>query len=105
MRINKKVALAAGVFVALATTGTALASTITIAPTVGPTVGPTIGTAAITNSFNTIDAFQINSHNTGDSDFVDFANGLNVLYNTVQLGDPHSPGRLGINTVLSVIGL
>lgn len=104
MRLNKKAAIAAGVVVALGTAGTALATTITIAPTVAPTVAPMLITPAVTDSFNITDSFLLNSHNNGDSEFIDFSNGLNVLYNTIQLGSPN--GGLGVvNTLLTVLQL
>jgi uncharacterized membrane protein len=112
MRLNKKTAVIAGVVVALGSAGTALATTITIAPTVGPTVAPVLVAPSVANTGNVIDAFQLNSHNDNDSEFIDFSNGLNVLYNTVQLGDPHNPVGLGglgglvnIGNILSLVNL
>jgi hypothetical protein len=107
MRFNKKAAIAAGVIAALGTAGTALATTITVSPTVAPTVAPVLVTPSVNDSFNITDSFLANSHNSGDSEFVDFSNGLNVLYNTVQLGDPHGGGLLGgvTNNVLAMLNI
>jgi hypothetical protein len=101
MTRTKKAAIAAGIALALGTAGTAVATTINIGPTINPTVSPEVSVAEITDSFNIMDSFLLNSHNNGDSEFIDFSNGLNVLYNTVSIDTVGTLGAALVNNLLA----